>query len=109
MGACRQAITSDQGVAFLSAGGTLLKKELGPGETVTVDGGSVVAYEDSVALGITPSGRVCMCCIGGEGACNTTLSGPGKVWVQSMNFNRFRAAVTTTVIERDEGAEGESE
>ena len=37
----------------------------------------------------------------GEGCCSTTLTGPGKVYMQSMNFQKFKEAVTVTVMEDD--------
>eukprot|EP00978_Attheya_sp_CCMP212_P020092 scaffold57136_cov47-Attheya_sp.AAC.2 len=108
MGLCRQKITGgNSGVAFMAAGGTILQRDLQANETITVDGGSVVMFEDSVQLGIIPSGRLGMCCCGGEGCFNTTLSGPGKVWLQSMNFLKFQNAVRQTVMEDRQGADGD--
>ena len=85
-GCCRQEITgAKDSVAFLSAGGTIIYKQLGEGETVTVDTRSVVAFEESVTLGITPNGRCGMWFCGGEGCFSTTLTGPGKVFMQVCN------------------------
>lgn len=85
---------------FLDSG-TVVTKELDANETVIVDSGSVLAYDSGVALGITPNGKCCTCCCGGEGCCSTTLTGPGKVWMQSLNFQKFREAVQVTVYEED--------
>ncbi|KAL3924822.1 MAG: hypothetical protein SGILL_000807 [Bacillariaceae sp.] len=105
LGLCRQKLSgSDNSIAFLNAGGTIVYKNLKNGETITVDSGSVVGFEDSVELGIQFNGRMCgccTCCCGGEGCCSTTMSGPGKVYMQSMSFQRFSAAVAQT-IERDD-------
>ena len=90
-------------MAFLTAGGTLVYKYLKDGERIIVDSRSVVAFEESVTLGIVSNGRFCTCCFGGEGCFSTTLTGPGKVFLQSMCFSKFKAAVTTTVID-DRGA-----
>jgi uncharacterized protein (AIM24 family) len=76
-------------------------KELDANETVVVDTGSVLAYDSGVALGITPNGKCCTCFCGGEGCCSTTLTGPGKVWMQSLNFQKFKNAVQVTVNEED--------
>lgn len=82
-GCCRQKITGGtDSVAFLSAGGTVVYRQLKEGETITVDSRSVVAMEEGVTLGIAPNGRFCMCCFGGEGCFSTTLTGPGKVFLQ---------------------------
>lgn len=106
-GCFRQKITgSDESIAFLAAGGTLIYRYLSENETITVDSRSVVAMEETVTLGIAPNGRICMCCLGGEGCFSTTLTGPGKVFMQSMNFQKFRDAVQTTVIDdRGDGSE----
>jgi uncharacterized protein (AIM24 family) len=84
---------------FVAAGGTPVYKYLNDGETITVDSRSVSMIENSVSLGITPNGRLCMCCFGGEGCCSTTLTGPGKVFMQSMPFIKFQQAVQQTVID----------
>lgn len=99
LGLCRQHIAdggNGNGIAFLAAGGTLVQKDLRVGETIVIDSGSVVAFEDSCSLGIRPSGRLCMCFFGGEGCFNTTLTGPGRVWLQSMSFEKFHARVAVT-------------
>jgi uncharacterized protein (AIM24 family) len=66
----------------LSAGGTIVYRSLKDGERIIVDTASVVAIEESVQLGVAATGRVGMCCCGGEGCCATTLTGPGKVFLQ---------------------------
>jgi hypothetical protein len=83
LGCCRQKITgSDDSIAFLAAGGTIVYKHLADGETITVDTNSVVALEESVSLGITPNGKLGTCLCGGEGCFSTTLTGPGRVYLQ---------------------------
>ncbi len=91
LGMCRQSL-SGSGTAFLAAGGTILEKELGDGEKLVVDSASVVGYQDTVQFGITPN-QLCTCCFGGEGMCNATMEGPGKVYVQSMSFAKYLKVV----------------
>lgn len=82
-GPCRQKIRGQRdSIAFLAAGGTIVYRNLDHDEIITVDSRSVVAIEDSVKLGIVPNGRLCMCLLGGEGCFSTTLTGPGKVFMQ---------------------------
>jgi len=101
-GVCRQKISgSEDSIAFVTAGGTIVYKELGEDETIIVDSGSVLAHDETVQLGITPNGRFCTFLCGGEGCCSTTLSGPGKVWMQSMNFQKFKNNMQFTVNEDD--------
>ena len=84
LGCCRQKVSGSEGsVAFLNAGGTLVFKDLKEGETVTIDAGSLVGFEDSAKLGCSFNGGFCTCCCGGEGCFSTTIKGPGRVYMQS--------------------------
>lgn len=109
IGLCRQKLEgTPDSIAFLNAGGTIVYKNLQPGEKITIDSSSVVGFESTTNLGITFNGKLCTCLFGGEGCFSTTLEGPGRVYMQSMNFERFKAAVSQTITERgdDQGAEG---
>jgi len=104
LGFCRQTVSgADGSIAFLNAGGTIVYKQLEPNETVTIDRGSVVAFEDSAHLGMSFNGRCCTCCFTGEGCFSTTLTGPGRVYMQSMSLERFAAAVQQTITEEERG------
>jgi len=101
-GVCRQKLTgSDDSIAFLSAGGTIVYRQLKSGETVIVDSQSILAYDETVQIGLSLNGRLCTCCCGGEGIFSTTLTGPGQIWMQSSNFQKFTDAVQQTVVEDD--------
>lgn len=88
LGCVRQVLEGD-GSAFLAAGGTLLQKNLADGETMKVDTNSLVAFQDTVTLGVSPSGNLCGMCCGGEGIFNTTVTGPGIIVIQSMSFQKW--------------------
>ena len=92
LGQCRQK-TSGDGTVFYTAGGTVLQKQLGNGEKIVVDSGSIVGFEESVTYGVKPTGACCSCCFAGEGMCYGTLEGPGLVMVQSMSFEKYLNAV----------------
>ena len=77
------------GMAFIHAGGTLLEKTLAPGETLRVDTGCVVAFQPSVDFDIQYAGKIKTALFGGEGLFFATLSGPGKVWLQSLPLSRM--------------------
>jgi len=77
------------GWAFVHAGGTLMEKVLAPGETLRVDTGCVVAYQNTVAFDIQFVGKVKTALFGGEGLFFATLRGPGKVWIQSLPLSRL--------------------
>ena len=77
------------GWAFVHAGGTLTERELGPGETLRVDTGCIVAFQPSVSYDIQYVGKIKSALFGGEGLFFATLRGPGKVWLQSLPFSRL--------------------
>lgn len=92
-GLVHQSVVGHDGVTFLSAMGTIVQKELIVGEVIIVDAISLVAWEDSVRLGIRNVGGCCTCCCGGEGLFHTTLTGPGNIYLQSMSKQKFKAAL----------------
>ena len=77
------------GLAFMHAGGTIVERQLQPGETLHVDTGCVVAFEPSVQFEIQQAGNVKTALFGGEGLFFAALSGPGKIWLQSLPFSRL--------------------
>lgn len=83
-----QKIEGD-GMAFLHTGGTVLERELQPGETVQVDTGCLVGFSPSVKYDITFVRGVKTAIFGGEGLFFATLRGPGRVWIQSLPFSRM--------------------
>lgn len=77
------------GLTFVHAGGTLHSVDLAPGETLRVDTGCIVALQPSVNYDIQFVGNVKTALFGGEGLFFATLSGPGRVWLQSLPFSRL--------------------
>jgi uncharacterized protein (TIGR00266 family) len=77
------------GLSFVHAGGTIIEKELKPAETVKVDTGCLVAFEPGVNYDIQFVGGIKTAIFGGEGLFFATLTGPGRVWLQSMPFSRL--------------------
>lgn len=77
------------GMVFLHAGGTVVKRELKPGQTLHVDTGCLVAIEPSVDFNIEQAGGIKTALFGGEGFFFATVKGPGKVWLQSLPFSRL--------------------
>ena len=81
------------GMAFVHAGGTMAKKELGPGETLKVDTGCIVGFTQSVDYNIEFVGGIKNTIFGGEGLFFATLRGPGTVFIQSLPFSRLAGRV----------------
>ncbi len=88
------------GLAFVHAGGTILRRELQPGEVLRVDTGCVVAYTPGVDFDIQYVGKVKTALFGGEGLFLATLSGPGTVWLQSLPFSRLASRVFAAAPQR---------
>jgi len=77
------------GWAFLHAGGTIYERTLGPGETLRVDTGCVVAFARGVDFDIQFVGGIKSALFGGEGLFFATLRGPGRIWLQSLPLSRL--------------------
>lgn len=83
------------GMAFVHAGGTIIRKEL-KGEKLLVDTGCLVAFTAGVQYDIQRAGNLKSMVFGGEGLFLTTLQGHGTVWLQSMPFSRLAQRITST-------------
>ncbi len=81
------------GLAFLHAGGTVVERELGAGETMRLDTGCLVAFEQQVNYDIQAIPGIKSKIFGGEGLFYAALTGPGKVWIQSLPFSRLAKQV----------------
>ena len=87
-----QRLTGD-GVVFLNAGGTIVKKTLAPGETIKMDTGCLVAMSATVNYDVQIQNDIKNGFLGGEGIFIATLTGPGEVWMQSLPFSRMADAI----------------
>ncbi|HEX5372004.1 MAG TPA: TIGR00266 family protein [Aquabacterium sp.] len=88
------------GLAFVHAGGTLVRRELQPGQTLLVDTGCVVAYTPSVDFDIQYVGKIKTALFGGEGIFLARLAGPGTVWLQSLPFSRLASRIFAAAPQR---------
>jgi uncharacterized protein (TIGR00266 family) len=77
------------GTALLEIDGSLVERVLAPGETIKVDTGNVAAFEDTVLYQAEMVKGFKNILFGGEGLFLTTLTGPGKVWLQTMTLPGF--------------------
>ena len=97
------------GLVFVHAGGTITERELQAGEVLHVDTGCVAAFTASVGFDIEQVGGIKSMIFGGEGVFFAKLTGPGKVWIQSLPFSRlagriFAAAPQAGGRDRGEGS-----
>jgi uncharacterized protein (TIGR00266 family) len=82
------------GKAFVHAGGTVIEHELN-GETLRVDTGCVVGFQEGIDFSIERAGNMKSMIFGGEGLFLATLRGTGKVWLQSMPISKLINQLST--------------
>lgn len=95
------------GLAFVHAGGSLLKRQLQPGQTLMVDTGCVVAYTPDVNFEIQYVGKIKTALFGGEGLFFAKMTGPGTLWLQSLPFSRLASRVFAAAPQRGGKSVGE--
>ena len=85
------------GDVLVKAGGTLVVKELQAGQKLRVTSGSIVAFENSVDYDVQMMPGIKNAMFGGEGLFVTTLTGPGRVWLQGMPADRMISEIARRV------------
>ncbi|MEH0167463.1 TIGR00266 family protein [Paucibacter sp. JuS9] len=88
------------GLAFVHAGGTVVRRTLQPGQTVMVDTGCVVAYTPNVNFEIQYVGKIKTALFGGEGLFLAKMTGPGEIWLQSLPFSRLASRIFAAAPQR---------
>ena len=84
---------SGHGVAFVEFDGSVIEYDLAPGQSLVLDTGYLAAMEASCKMEIQQVAGLKNKLLGGEGFFNTVVSGPGKVWIQTMPINKVAGAV----------------
>jgi uncharacterized protein (TIGR00266 family) len=93
------------GLAFVHAGGTVIRKQLND-ETLRLDTGCLVAFSDSIDYDIALAGGLKSMLFGGEGILLATLKGSGTVWIQSLPFSRLAERVYAATFQAREEVRG---
>lgn len=89
------------GMAFIHAGGMVIRKEL-KGEKLMVDTGCLVGFTKTIQYDIQRAGNLKSMIFGGEGLFLATLQGHGTVWLQSLPFGRMAARIAGAIGGRQE-------
>ncbi len=84
---------SGSGMAFAEIDGELVEYTLAPGQQLLVDTGNVAGFESSVSIDIQQVKGIKNKLLGGEGFFNTLLTGPGKIWLQTMPLSSVAASI----------------
>lgn len=95
------------GQAFLHAGGSIVKRELAPGETLRVDTGCLVGFDPSVNYEIQFVKGIKNKLFGGEGLFYAKMSGPGTVWLQTLPFSRLADRIIASAPAHGGSSKGE--
>ncbi|SOB88339.1 TIGR00266 family protein [Sphingomonas guangdongensis] len=98
---------SGDGWVFVQMGGAIVERELAAGQELHVDTGCLAAYTPSVDFDLVRAGGVKSMIFGGEGAFFARLTGPGKVWVQSLPFSRLAGRMLAAAGSRGGANRGE--
>ena len=84
---------SGSGTAFAEIDGELIEYDLAPGQKMVVDTGNVAGFEPTVGIEIEQVPGLKNKLLGGEGLFNTTLTGPGRIWLQTMPISGVAGAI----------------
>ena len=84
---------SGNGLAFLEFDGHIKEYELAPGQQLVIDTGYLAAMTGNCQLEIQTVPGIKNVVFGGEGLFNTVVTGPGRVWLQSMPVSQLAGAI----------------
>lgn len=84
---------SGSGTAFVEVDGELVEYTLAPGQQMVVDTGNVLGFDLGVSIDIQSVPGLKNKLLGGEGLFNTVLTGPGRIWLQTMPLPNVAAAL----------------
>jgi uncharacterized protein (TIGR00266 family) len=89
---------SGSGTVFIQASGTLKEVELNPNDSLKIDAGCLVAMSSTVRYDIKYTGSLKTSIFGGEGLFYATVSGPGRVWIQSLPLSRLSRVMLASAM-----------
>lgn len=92
-----QKLTGD-GLAFVHAGGAIEERNLAAGEKIYIDTGSLVGFQKGMDFDISVVKGLTNMLFSGEEFFLTTITGPGKVWMQSMPYSRLTRQMTHDIL-----------
>lgn len=96
------------GWVFVQMGGTIIERNLAPGEEIHVDTGCIAAMTADVEFDVVQAGSIKSMLFAGEGVFFARLRGPGKVWIQSLPFARLAGRMMAAAMPAGGSNRGES-
>lgn len=94
---------SGRGTAFVEIDGDLVEYQLGAGQQIVVDTGNVAGFESTVKMDIQRVQGAKNVLFGGEGLFNTILTGPGRIWLQTMPIVNVAGAIAQYIPSGNNG------
>lgn len=89
---------SGQGMAFVEIDGAVVEYELAPGQQMVLDTGYLAAMESTCQMDIQSVAGLKNKLLGGEGFFNTLVTGPGKIWVQTMPISSVAGCLAPFIV-----------
>lgn len=89
---------SGHGIAFIEIDGYTVEYTLGPGQSMLVDTGYIALMDASCSIDVQSVGGVKNALLGGEGLFNTVVTGPGRIYLQTMPANAVAGAINPYII-----------
>ena len=89
---------SGNGTVFVEVDGELVEYTLAPGQQMIIDTGNVLGFEQTVSIDIQQVKGLKNKMLGGEGFFNTVLTGPGKIWLQTMPISNVAGAIQPFIV-----------
>ncbi len=91
---------SGSGMAFVEIDGSVVEYQLQPGQTMLLDTGYLAMMDETVQMDIEMVHGVKNVLLGGEGLFNTKVTGPGRVWIQTMPISKVAQIIGTAGMAR---------
>ncbi|MCR5058646.1 MAG: TIGR00266 family protein [Clostridiales bacterium] len=91
---------SGSGMAFVEIDGSVIEYQLQPGQTMLLDTGYLAMMDETVQMDIEMVHGVKNVLLGGEGLFNTKVTGPGRVWIQTMPISKVAQIIGTAGLAR---------
>ena len=88
---------SGNGMLFLEIDGSMVAYDLAPGQSMMVDTGNLAAMESTCTLDVQTVKGVGNVLLGGEGLFNTKVTGPGRIWLQTLPLSNMASALAKVI------------
>lgn len=92
---------SGQGTAFVEIDGSVVEYQLAPGQSMLLDTGYLAMMDETVTMDIEMVHGAKNILLGGEGLFNTRVTGPGRIWIQTMPLSAVAGILSSAIGARN--------